>query len=83
MTEEKQLHAKVFHELRDSSFLAPIARVISCWRDKVVVIVYLRTSFEENVLKWAMTTTLSRQHEMTRAIGAKNNESRSRTRSQI
>ena len=34
-----------------------------------------------------MTTTLSRQHEMTRAIGAKNNESRSRsrtcTRSQI
>ena len=30
-----------------------------------------------------MTTTLSRQHEMTRAIGAKNDESRSRTRSQI
>ena len=32
-----------------------------------------------------MTTTLSRQEEMTRAIGAKNDESRSRsrTRSQI
>ena len=42
------------------------------------------TSFEENVvLKWAMTTSLSRQHEMTGAIGAKNDESRSRSRSQI
>ena len=29
-----------------------------------------------------MTTTLSRQQEMTQAIGAKNDESRSRTRSQ-
>ena len=28
-------------------------------------------------------TTLSRQHEMTRAIGAQNDESRTRTRSQI
>ena len=34
-------------------------------------------SFEDEF--W-MTTTLSRQHEMTRAIGAKNDESRSRTR---
>ena len=60
--------------------LAQIARVISCWRDNVVVIVCLRTSFEVNVvLKWAMITTLSRQPEMTRAIGAKNDESRSRT----
>ena len=50
--------------------------------DKDVVIVCLRTSFEKNVvLKPTMTTTLSRQHEMTRAIGAKNDESR--TRSQI
>ena len=56
----------------------------NCWRNKVVVIVFFRTSFEENVvLKWAMTTTLSRQQEMTRAIGAKNDESRSRIRSQI
>ena len=30
-----------------------------------------------------MTTTLSHQQEMTRAIGTKNDESRSRTRSQI
>ena len=30
-----------------------------------------------------MITILSRQHQMTRAIGAKNDEYRSRTRSQI
>ena len=48
-------------QLRVSSFLAPIACVISYWRDKLV-------------LKWAMTTTLSRQHEMMRAIGAKNDD---------
>ena len=30
-----------------------------------------------------MTTTLSRQHEMTRAIGSKNDVTRSRSRSQI
>ena len=72
------------YEIRRFWRQMPIARVISCLRDKVVVIAHLRTSFEENVvLEWAMTTTLSRQHEMTRAIGAQNGESRSRTRSQI
>ena len=40
--------------------LAPIARVISCWRDKVVVIAHLRTTFTSKlVLKQTMTTTLS------------------------
>ena len=48
---------------------------------KSLVIAHLRTTFSSKlVLKQTMTTTLSRQHEMTRATGAKNDESRSRTR---
>ena len=56
----------------DAWISSPIARVISCWRDKVVVIAHLGTTFPSKlVLKQTMTTI------------TKNDESRSRTRSGI
>ena len=40
---------------------------------------HMSTSFEKNlILKWAITTTLSRQHEMAQEISAKKDEFRSR-----
>ena len=53
----KTVSTRTFGNNGPSSFLAPIARVISWWGDKIVFIAHL-----------------------TRAIGAKNDESRSRSR---
>ena len=67
----KTVSTRTFGNNGPSSFLAPIARVISWWRDKVVVIAHLRTIFSSKLVL---------KYEMTRAIGAKNDESRSRSR---